>query len=548
MGHKRPTKTELQKEKDSPYRPDVGSPQQERSYIAVGKGSEMNAQNVEAIGHHKKLSHAAEQAIAADFDLSEIGFALRLQILNEGNVRYVTAWKTWIVFNEEEMTWERKSPTFVHEMLNELSAMLKKESRMVMNSSGHAFEYGTGATKAYSKAMNRLGNKNTRQNAVYLFRTLPGVATSPDELDRHTMKLGCLNGVLDLRTQEMVESPRDLLITKKTSVPYSPKAKCKRWKKFISEIFCEDEEMIGFIQRVLGYALTGDNREQYFFILYGEAGSNGKSTFIEAVNKIMGDYALSTPDTTFVDRKQGSLTNDLARLNGSRLVMASESADRKPLSGNLVKQVTGNDSLTVRFLNQEFFTYIPQYTVFFLTNHRPRVSGGDEALWRRLAMVEFKRSFTDQENPIFHSKLAEIKYQSRKDQGLIQKKDYDLASTLAEEREGILAWMVEGAKMWLKEKRLVLPKAVHEAREAYRGDMDVLFSFLLETVEFTDGTNTPIKNSELWECWQDWAIKNNEKVGSKRWLGIHMKKRGFLSVVHNGSRVWTNIALKTEGV
>jgi putative DNA primase/helicase len=206
-----------------------------------------------------------------------------------------------------------------------------------------------------------------------LASTEPEVVLPADALDRDPFLLACANGTLDLRTGELREAAPDDLITLGTDVTYDIDAGCPRWLEFLHEVFNGDEDLIAFLKRAIGYSLTGDTREHVLFVLHG-AGANGKTTLVEMVQRLAGDFAQTTPFDTFVRVRGGHGTrNDLARLHQARVAIAAESGEDRRLDEATVKLVTGGDTIAARFLYGEFFDYQPRFKVWLVTNHRPRV-------------------------------------------------------------------------------------------------------------------------------------------------------------------------------
>ena len=200
------------------------------------------------------------------------------------------------------------------------------------------------------------------------FRNIATVAT---DYDRDLFLLTVGNGTLNLRSGELKPADPEDLITHGPPIEYDPSAKCARWHKFLDEIFAGDSDLIDFIQRAVGYSLTGDTREQCLFILHGN-GANGKSTFLETVRRLLGSHATTTPFATFmVQRNVGSPRNDLAALVGARLVITSEAGEGAGFDEAVVKQITGQDTVSCRFLFGEFFQYVPQLKLWISTNYRP---------------------------------------------------------------------------------------------------------------------------------------------------------------------------------
>ena len=245
------------------------------------------------------------------------------------------------------------------------------------------------------------------------------IALSADQLDADPYLLACPNGTVDLRTGELREHRPEDLISRGTEVAYDPRAKAPRWHRFLGEVFAEDEELIAFIKRVVGYCLTGDTREHVAFVFHG-AGCNGKTVFTETIKHLLGDLAVTASFDSFVrSRGDRGPRNDLARLHRARLVTASESGEGRKLDEATVKTLSGGDTVTARFLYGEHFEFRPHFKLAMITNHRPRVDGDDDAIWRRLRLIPFEQSFEGRE-------------------------DHDLPAKLAAELPGILRWALGG--------------------------------------------------------------------------------------------------------
>ena len=206
---------------------------------------------------------------------------------------------------------------------------------------------------------------------------------APEQLDSDQWLLNCKNGTVDLRTGELRRHSREDFCTKLAPVAYEPDAQCPQWRKFLATITDSDPQLQELLQSSAGYFLTGSTREQKIFMLYG-TGANGKSTFIEMLRALLGEYSRSTPFSTFLATEESSARNDLARLVGCRLVTAAEVERGRRLSEVTIKQVTGGDCITARFMYRDFFEYTPQFKVLLAVNHKPPVRGTEHAIWRRI--------------------------------------------------------------------------------------------------------------------------------------------------------------------
>lgn len=328
---------------------------------------------------------------------------------------------------------------------------------------------------------------------------LEGIPIHPDEMDRDGWLLNVENGTLDLRTGALRPHDRADLITRLAPVRFDPDATCPTWEAFLRRIMGDDGELIGYLQRLVGYALTGQTGEQIMPILYG-SGANGKSTFIEAVAGVLGDYAQQTPADTLLATKSQGIPNDLARLRGARFVSSVETGEGNRLAENLVKQMTGGDRITARFLRQEFFEFTPAFKLFLATNHKPVIRGTDEGIWRRLHLIPFAVTIPEAE------------------------RDPRLKDKLAAEASGILRWAVDGCLAWQR-GGLRPPELVTAATREYRDEMDVIGAFLEERCVQKAGAS--VKSGELFEAFRSWCEATGEYAGNNKTFSLRLQERGF---------------------
>jgi putative DNA primase/helicase len=308
------------------------------------------------------------------------------------------------------------------------------------------------------------------------------------------------------------------MITKIANVAFQPGADCPMWKQFIREIMDYQTEVIMFVQTAAGWALTGDISEQTMFILFG-SGANGKSTFLNTIMFVLGDYALATPTETFMRKNSDQNTNDIARLRGTRFVTTTEAEQGRRLSEPLIKKITGNDQMTARFLYGEFFNFTPTFKIFMATNHKPVIRGTDHGIWRRIKLIPFTTRIPE------------------------EKQDKYLEQKLREEASGILNWLLAGAARW-KREGLVAPTEILNATDEYRAEMDVIGNFLKERCLLKPGVSIRIR--ELFKAYQDWCDDNNEHAVSERFFGLHLKEMGYEQGRSSEARYWSGIALLTS--
>ena len=327
--------------------------------------------------------------------------------------------------------------------------------------------------------------------------------TRPDDLDRDPWLLTCLNGTLDLTTGELLPHQRGDRITKLAPVDYDPTAKAPSWAAFLDRIMAGNAGLITFLQRAIGYSLTGDTREQVLLILHG-TGANGKSTLLETLTALLGEYATKTPTETLLLKKMaGGIPADVARLRGARLVTAVEAEEGQRLAESLVKQMTGGDTLAARRLYQDFEEFKPAFKLWLATNHKPQIRGTDLAIWRRLRLVPFTVTIPEAEQ------------------------DKTLGAKLAAELPGILAWAVRGCLDWQRDG-LGTPAEVRQATAAYREEQDTLAGWLDECC-ILDPTATATAG-ELYKNYTAWCEANGkrkEEQESSTSFGLRLGDRGF---------------------
>jgi putative DNA primase/helicase len=304
------------------------------------------------------------------------------------------------------------------------------------------------------------------------------VASIPEDFDRDIWLFNAANVTINLRNIEVMPHTREHFLTKISGVEYDESADCPQWMKFLNEIFNENQELISYVQRCVGYCLTGDCTEQCFFLLYG-MGANGKSTFVETIHALLADYAetaeFSTFLTSYTDRP---IRNDIAKLRGARFVSAVEANAGRKIDEAVIKSLTGNERITARFLRQEFFQFKPEFKIWLAANHKPEIHSADYSIWRRVRLIPFEVTFSP------------------------ERQDKDLAGKLQEELSGILNWALEGCRQW-QDKGLQEPVEIVEATAEYKDEMDVLSSFLTDCV--TESPEENIKAVDLFITYEGYC-------------------------------------------
>ena len=337
--------------------------------------------------------------------------------------------------------------------------------------------------------------------AMKMARTIPAVAARPGDFDRDPWTLNVANGTLDLETGQLLRhSPGDML-TRIAPVSYLPDAEAPIWIPFLNRVMGGNAALVDWLQKAVGYSLTGRTDEHAFLFLHG-GGRNGKSTFCGALLDLLGEYACKIPAESLLTmrRSGGEASPDVARLAGVRLVIASELPENARLNEALVKDLTGGDTITARHLYREPFDFRPVFKLWFYGNHKPVIRGTDEGIWRRPRMLPFTVQIPE----------AEV--------------DRALPDKLRAELPGILAWAVKGCRRWQAEG-LGIPAEVRAATGALRAENDVLGAFLAECCVLGSGLHAPA--GRLYAAYRGWAEDGKEYPISQTRFGLALKERGF---------------------
>jgi putative DNA primase/helicase len=346
------------------------------------------------------------------------------------------------------------------------------------------------------------------------------IADSGMNWDADPYLLGVSNGVLDLRTGHLRPGSPEDRITMRLTVEYDPTAESPRWDQFLHQVFQCDGELIEFVQRAVGYSLTGSVREQVLFLCNG-SGANGKSVFLATLRHLTGDYAWNIPFTVLELQQRPSLTNDLAAMVGKRLVTSSETNESTRLNEARIKALTGGDPITARFLYSESFTFDPVAKFWLAVNHLPLVRDDTYGFWRRVLVLPFRQRFSGKDA------------------------DPDLAHKLHAELSGILAWAVQGALNW-RVVGLSPPDAVKVATEAYREENDELAPFISDRCVVSEDIR--IEPGQLFSEYQHWAESQGIPLQQRlklRTFGTRMKER-FSATSTNGKRYYLGVGLKVR--
>ena len=391
--------------------------------------------------------------------------------------RYVAGWGKWLVWDGQR--WRTEDTLAATDLIRSVcrQTALRADNPRV-------------ATK--------LASAGTVSGVERLARADRRHAATTDEWDADPWLLNTQGGVLDLKTGRMRPHERTDRMTKITTA--TPGGDCQTWRQFIDEVTGGDKELEFYLQRMVGYALTGSTQEHALFFLYG-TGANGKSVFVNTLATILGDYATNAPMDTFMETRTDRHPTDMAGLRGARFVAAIETEQSKRWAESKLKNLTGGDKISARFMRQDFFEFFPQFKLFVAGNHKPAIRNIDEAMKRRLHLIPFTITVPPE----------------RRDKNLQQK--------LLAERDGILAWAVQGCLDWQRHGRLKPPQRVVDATEEYFEAEDALGRWLDERC--VRETCAKSLTAELFNDWKQWAEAAGEFVGAQRRFSDQLITRGL---------------------
>jgi putative DNA primase/helicase len=415
------------------------------------------------------------QAIAPAF--SEEALALAFATAHASELRYVAKWGRWLRYENGRWKFDdtRRVFSFARELCREAASATDDKKRAA-----------------------KIATAQTRAAVVALAGEDPRLAATTDQWDVDSWLLNTPAGVVDLRTGRKRPHRGDDFMTKMTAV--APRGQCPQFKKFLRHIFDGDIEMVRYLQRVFGYALTGVTNEHALFFLFG-GGSNGKGVLTSTMRGILSDYHQTAAMDTFTATSNHERhPTDLAMLRGARLVTSTETEEGARWAEAKIKTLTGGDAIQARFMRQDFFEFMPQFKLMVSGNHKPRLRAVNVAIRRRMNLLPFTVTISDEQ------------------------RDPNLGEKLTAEWPGILAWAIQGCLAWQRDG-LKPPQKVIDATEEYLASEDTVGAFLDEI--FVREANAEISSGKLFAAWKQWAGDNNAFVGSAKIFAGWMTERGF---------------------
>jgi putative DNA primase/helicase len=410
--------------------------------------------------------------------ISEDSIALEYVERHADLVRFDTTTRTWHVWNGGR--WRRDDTRIAFDWTRSLVRVLARDEA--------------------PSDRRRFGQHRFARGVEEFAQTDQRIAVTSDMWDPDPHLLGTPSYIVDLRSGQVYDPNPDAFITRSAATdPDDDTATCIRWFRFLDEATGGDNELKTFLQRFAGYCLTGETSEQVLVFIYGPGGT-GKTVFVNTILRLMGDYACAASMETFTASQFDQHPEELARLHGARMVTASETEAGRKWRENRIKQLTGGDAITARFMRQNSFTFRPRFKLLMLGNHAPTVTNLDDAIRRRFLIASFPHKPT--------------------------KPDPHLEEALVEEWPGILCWAIRGAVEWYKHG-LPRPAAVNAATQQYFDEQDIFAQWLDETCDVDIGNHAmSARSAELYASWSNFAKAHGEPPGSQATFNGQMRQRG----------------------
>ena len=452
----------------------------------------------------------------ANFEISEYNFttpkavAKQFVAMYRKPIKYVADLDLWLEWSVTH--WQPVEEVFLVNVLsNAVDRMFKKHEKID--------QYETAGLKAFSRTYNKVSGL---KEVLKTLQAQHEIEILSKDLDNVPSIIGCLNGAIDLTTGDLVASTYEQYLTKSTGLIYNPEASCDVWNKTVNDIFLDDPEMISFFKTLMGYSILGHNKEHLFCFFIG-SGANGKSTVVNALSNVLGDYSKSTQYSTLGTASRGSQhREDLVRLQGARMVHTSEPNADSDINEGMVKDISGGDAVTARTAYARKSVEItPRWLTIVPTNHTPKIKSNDEGIWRRMLFVPFKRNFKLEPELL----------------------DLDLPEKLLEEKEGILRWIVEGALDY-QANGLVIPETLNNDKTEYRAELDIIGSWLEDKCSL--GEQYRESNANLWASFnayiKDRGLESDIKSSQK--LSNNLNSKGFTRAKRDNTGIRGFLGLK----
>jgi putative DNA primase/helicase len=456
------------------------------------------------------LESSSATALVANVErFTDLGNARRFVARFRNQLLYCEKWTRWLVWDGRR--WKEDETLEVYRLAGSLIRSLYALAKRISNEDKR---------EAFLAHLSKSESYRSLTAMLNLARADSQFAVHPSDLDRDPWLLTVENGTFDLGLGKLRPQNQADRITKLAPIIYDPSATCPNWLHFMDMVMNQNAHLVSFLKRAFGSCLTGITSDKALYILHGPSGDNGTSTMVDVIQLLLGDYAIRTPVETFMRKKEGAIPNDVAKLKGARFVWASENERGSWLSESLIKEMTGGDKLSARFMRGEFFEFYPEFKPWLATNHKPQVRG-DRALWNRVKLIPFTVTIPPDK----------------------QKPRHEVMEMFRAEFSGILNWLVEGCLEWQK-SGLGVPDEVVEATREYEVEQDTFGGFLEEKCILV--ASAQALSGTLYRIYRPWAEEHGETPVSHKTFSSLMAERGFAKTKTRNGALYSGIGLRSE--
>ena len=417
----------------------------------------------------------------------------------------------WLIWDKRCCRWREDKTDEVYRFAIDAARSRKKAAANLTDKEESKKEFGWALA---SEDRHRL------DAALRIAKSLPPIAEPGTGWDADPWLFGVANGILNLRTGTLRPMTQEDRITKFSPIRFDPSERCPRFERFVTEVFLGDTDMTDYLQKAGGYSLTGSVREQCMFVAYG-SGRNGKTTLLEILLHVLGDYGEDLSVSVLEVKRNGNMAGEAVNLPGARFVKSVEIREGRRLDEARIKALTGGDTISVRPLYRNSFSFQPTHKLWLAVNHKPVITDSSPAMWRRIRLFPFTRAFDGMQD------------------------DKELPEKLKAEASGILNWLIQGCLAWQREG-LRTPAKVEEATREYERESDSIGPFL-EDCCIVDSAES-VTSADLWGAYQDWAKRTGAVPLSRSAIADRLKRRGHKSEEsgHDKRRVWRGLALAVK--